>query len=128
MNVSVVLRIILGYATSLLIGHIVVSRLLNRLWRLAPPKEEEGEVSYRPHPTILLWGGIVERLIYTSSIALAWPTGIVAWFVLKAAIKWKMSVPTTHDVSGCSIYMVGSGISLMFGVIGGLIVKWQLAI
>ena len=62
--------------------------------------------------------GMLERGLYTCVlIAGMWPL-IAGWFGLKVAAKWKM----LSDHGGAdNVWLIGSGLSLLFGLIGAWI-------
>ena len=116
-------RIATGYAVSLVLGHIATARCTGWLWDRVPSRSEDG--SLRPPSTIRVCQGIAERFVYTSTICLGRPEGIAVFLAFKAVMRWKIGENDPRHTSGSAIYIVGTVLSLTFGVIGGLIVTWS---
>jgi hypothetical protein len=84
----------------------------------------ETDPSLRAHPTISFWQGVAERFLYTSTILLGKPEGIAVWLAFKAIMRWKTTEDTRH-IPGGAIYLIGTALSLVLGVVGGLIAVWK---
>lgn len=117
--------ILAGYFVSCILGHFIVGPFISKLWKIAEDDLKKQKIPFvdpiTPPPAISFWNGFIERAVYTSSIVLGRPEGIAVWLAFKAIIRWKSIESDPRHVPGASIYMIGTAISLAFGVIGGLI-------
>ena len=118
-----VLRLIVGFAFSIVLGHFVLWSLIEKtLWpyvrRHHPPDPNH-------HKSRLSWMvGVLERGIYTGAFLLP-GTGIqlVAGFLaLKVASRWHSSSGPRSTVDSDNIWMIGSCLSVLFGLAGAWIV------
>jgi hypothetical protein len=118
-----VLRLIVGFAFSIVVGHFVLWSLIEKtLWpyvrRHHPPDPNH-------HKSRLSWMvGVLERGIYTGAFLLP-GTGIqlVAGFLaLKVASRWHSSSGPRSTVDSDNIWMIGSCLSVLFGLAGAWIV------
>jgi hypothetical protein len=116
------LRVIAGFAFSIVVGHFVLWSLIERtLWpyvrRHHPPDPDH-------HKSRLSWlVGILERTIYTGAFLLP-GTGIqlVAGFLaLKVASRWHSSSGPRSTVDSDNIWIIGSCLSVLFGLAGAWI-------
>jgi len=124
---------IVGYCISLILGHFVTSRVTRRLWNVAEEEvrqlqNQEQYLPIRTSPTIALWHGTAERFLYTSTIILGRPEGIAIWLAFKAVMRWKIYENDPRHIPGSAIYVVGTIVSLIFGVLGGLIAIRRLSL
>jgi uncharacterized protein YneF (UPF0154 family) len=116
--------IALGYFVSLVVGQLVTAWITKYLWKIA---EEEAKVvqktekPIRTSPIIARWHGVAERFVYTSMVLLGKPEGIAVWLAFKAVMRWKVYDDDARHIPGSAIYVVGTIVSLTFGVIGGMI-------
>jgi len=121
----------LGYFVSVYIGHIcsyIVSavmwgdfecqNMINPFKGEIKVKRRKG-ISIAPNPA---WTGMVERLLYTTSILIAKPEFIVVWLGMKMAGRWKV-LQKGEKNKAFNPFFAGSGISLFFGVMGAYLVK-----
>jgi hypothetical protein len=117
-----VLRLIAGFAFSILVGHVVLWLLIEKtLWpyvtKQHPPDPDH-------HKSRLSWMvGILERTIYTGAFMLP-VTGIqlVAGFLaLKVASRWHSSSGPRSTVDSDNIWMIGTCLSVLFGLLGAWI-------
>jgi hypothetical protein len=116
------LRVIAGFAFSILVGHLVLWSLIEKtLWPYVakhhPPDPEH-------HKSRLSWlVGLVERTVYTGAL-MAPGSGIqlVAGFLaLKVASRWHTSSGPRSTVDSDNIWMIGTILSLLFGFAGAWI-------
>ena len=125
--------VIVGYAFSRLVGHWLISRLVPTLWRvLGWKRNTEAEyLFFRPELPAMV--GVLERTLYTTSMLLKQPQFIGLWLALKVAGGWKgWSEPVkTPDgkivLNGrdlFSVFLIGSGFSIAYGITGALIIQW----
>lgn len=126
--------LVIGYSISLVVGHLVTSRVTRYLWDIAErdvrksKNQEQYLPTIRTTPIIALWHGTAERFLYTSTIILGRPEGIAVWLAFKAVMRWKVYEDDPRHIPGSAIYVVGTIVSLMFGILGGLIAirQWNL--
>lgn len=117
-----VLRVIAGFAFSIGVGHLALWSLIEKtLWpyvrKYHPPDPDH-------HKSRLSWlVGIVERSIYTGALMVP-GIGIqmVAGFLaLKVASRWHSSSGPRSTVDSDNIWIIGTCISVLFGVAGAWI-------
>lgn len=113
--------IIIGYIVSVAIGGFVIYPVWRWMWRIASP--EEPETSLKTPNALAIFQGCIERALYTSTIILGRPEGIAVWLAFKAIMRVHVNLSDTRHVPGSSIYLVGTALSVAFGVAGGLIAK-----
>ena len=119
--------IAIGYFVSLVVGQLVTACITNYLWKIAEEEAkdvqgiEKTEKSIRTTPIIALWHGVAERFVYTSTVLLGKPEGIAVWLAFKAVMRWRVYGDDARHIPGSAIFVVGTIVSLTFGVIGGMI-------
>ncbi len=129
-----IIYIAVGYFVSLFVGQLVTAWITKRLWTIAEneAKDVQGsEKTLRPirtTPIIARWHGVAERFVYTSTVFLGTPEGIAVWLAFKAVMRWKILSDDARNLPGPAIYVVGTIVSLTFGVIGGLIAARKTAL
>ena len=120
-----------GLLFSTVVGHYVISHVLDWLW--VRETGERSAVMYfsgyaaefvtraKISRRGLSWAaGIVESFLYTCAIlANAWQW-IGIWLVVKAAVRWQ-SGETNKPDANMHLWLVGSGISVLFGYLGACI-------
>lgn len=125
------IRLLLGYFVSLLIGHMATSRALRCLWRIAQAEAQNQQDSLqnakpiRTTPKIAFWHGVAERFFYTSTVLIGSPEGIAVFLAYKAVMRWQVYKEDVRNIPGSAIYIIGTVISLAFGVLGALIALWR---
>ncbi len=116
------LRVIAGFAFSILLGHIVLWSLIEKcLWpyvrRNHPPDADH-------HKSRLSWlVGILERAIYTGALMMP-GSGIqlIAGFLaVKVAARWHGSSGPRATVDSDNIWIIGTWLSVLFGALGAWI-------
>ena len=111
-----------GYGYSIFAGELVLFLLMPRLYRRLPP-ESKGASRYNSGTPRRL--GIFERVVYTSAWVVGHPEFIAVWLGLKTVQR---SFGTTRadkrSLDIFNVYLIGSGFSLAFGVLGGLAITW----
>jgi hypothetical protein len=115
----------IGYLFSIFVGHIFVLRFSRKAWSALGemPKDEE-DMPYRWSSSL---AGMVDRIIYTSSLIFLAKEFIAVWLAFKIAVQWKRWEDKNNlgkARASFHIFLIGTGLSLMYGVIGGLIVEW----
>lgn len=117
-----VLRVIAGFAFSILVGHIVLWSLIERcLWpyvrKSHPPDPDH-------HKSRLSWMvGILERAFYTGALMVP-GSGIqlIAGFLaVKVAARWHGSSGPRATADSDNIWIIGTWLSVLFGVVGAWI-------
>jgi len=106
-----------GYGVSLLLGHITIYPIIKHLWRVNQPSEKEAV-------TLSQAVGVIERFLYTTAILIGEPTLIAVWLVFKVAPQWGRWRQFDKGRRIYNIFLIGSGLSLIFGIIGGFLIKW----
>jgi len=120
--VTNVLRVIAGFAFSVLVGHVVLWVLIERtLW---PYVHKEHPLAPEHAKARLSWlVGIVERTVYTAALLVP-GSGIqlIAGFLaLKVASRWHSSSGPRSTVDSDNIWIIGTSLSVMFGIFGAWI-------
>lgn len=115
----------LGYSFSVLAGHFFVLRFSRKAWTaLGEMPKNETDMPYRWTSSM---AGMVDRIIYTSSLLFSAKEFIAVWLAFKIAVQWKRW-EDKNDLgkarASFHIFLIGTGLSLMYGVVGGLLVKW----
>lgn len=90
----------------------------NIFYRLFSPREMDQYLRWTP---ILL--GILERIIYTTSILTRNPQFIAVWLALKAISTWR-NWQIDNGRGMFNVFLIGTGFSLLYGTLGGQIVVW----
>jgi len=104
-----------GFAVSIIVGYFIVHWLVRWMWRYSGAPESPDTKARRSLGWLL---GIVERTLYTGSLLLGWWQVIVVWLALKVAVRW--NVAPQHRGAD-NIWLIGTGLSLLFGFIGAWI-------
>ena len=116
------LRVIAGFAFSILVGHVVLWSLIEKtLWpylcKHHPPDPDH-------HKSRLSWlVGILERAIYTGALMVP-GSGIqlIAGFLaVKVAARWHGSSGPRASVDSDNIWIIGTWLSVLFGALGAWI-------
>lgn len=106
--------LILGYAYSLGVGHLCVWRFVRTAHNSSGTELEPGQ------PRAALALGYLERALYTSLWLMGSSELILGWLALKAAGVLRQ---TAKDQIVYNTFLVGTGLSLGFGVVGGMLVQ-----
>lgn len=118
-------RIILGFAISVFGGDLVIRPLINRLWLYLRTNSGVPEDRSSPHGALSLPLGMLERGLYTGALMMgAWQL-VGAWLLLKTAAKWK---ETAKYKGADNAWLIGNGLSLLFGFFGACIALWHLPV
>jgi len=115
-------RLVAGFAFSILVGHIVLWSLIEKcLWPYvrkhhAPdPDHQKSRLSWLV--------GILERAIYTGALMVP-GSGIqlIAGFLaVKVAARWHGSTGPRASVDSDNIWIIGTWLSVLFGALGAWI-------
>jgi len=114
MTIRDVLAYVVGYAFTVIIGQAVIYPLMAFLL------QKIGEQEQREFLWLAAGVGIVERVIYTTSVVLGQYELMAIWLVLKAAVEWKSE--EKRNLSSFYVYLIGNGMSIIFGYLGGVVV------
>jgi hypothetical protein len=123
--------ILIGLAYSLILGHIFVKLVSEAMWTKlldkAPDLEQVARRDNWQTPIV----GAVERALYFSCYLLGQYSFVGLWLMLKVAGQWRRwnegigdTETNERKLEGRSIYyvfLVGSTLSLAFGVVGGML-------
>jgi len=115
----------LGYVYSVWIGHLLLLSFSRKAWSaLGEIPKNKKDMPYRWTSSL---AGMIDRIIYISSFLFAAKEFIAVWLAIKVAVQWKRW-EDTKDLgkarASFHIFLIGTGLSLMYGVIGGLLVEW----
>lgn len=127
----------LGYAVWGIISDLVTREVILAVWEKSRESYKKAKIKrdfvkskFRDHfawaPRIV---GTIERILYTSAIVFNQYTLIGIWIALKIIGEWgdKRSDgrSSSSDIGRVRVnnYLIGSGISLIFGIVGGIIFK-----
>jgi hypothetical protein len=118
-----------GYLVSVGAGYLVVQQVMEAAWRGAlAPLGSERAAATRAHPEHAQAVGLVERALYTAAWHLGVREFIAVWLALKVAGRWhgwsedRPGQPGGR--TGSDLFLIGSGLSLAFGVAGALVAEW----
>ena len=104
-----------GFLFSTVLGHIFINQIVDSLWR------NIGRIENEYHSdTLRPVQGYVERFLYTASYFTGHPSLIGLWPALKVASRWK----EWGEKEGFSIFLTGTGLSIIYGVVGAQLIKW----
>ena len=106
---------LLGYFVSLVVGHCVIKCKLMCLKEKLPGVDVGGKLGGEL--------GVLERFIFTSCWLLNAKSFIPWWFGFKAAGNWRSWKETRENQGGINYFLIGNGLSLVFGVAGALIAE-----
>jgi hypothetical protein len=112
-------RIILGFAVSIFGGHLVISTIVEkRLWPKTKPDYEPGGIKR--------WTGMLERTLYTGALMWGAPQWVAVWLATKAIVRWQRPRKPPEPPLAYDIWLIGSGLSILFGFIGAWIALGKL--
>jgi hypothetical protein len=107
-------RIILGFALSIVGGDLVLHVLIDKcLW----PKVLSSLGLKAPKFTLTRQVGWLERLLYTLALYIGVWQWIGAWLAIKVAARWRSTSGPPYGSSD-NIWLLGTGISVLFGFLG----------
>ena len=126
----VIVAHVLGYGFSMFVGWLLIAPVVEGLWK--PHRKSEDAAKLRSYHGEIV--GVLERALYTASWELGKPEFVAVWLALKVAatlgpLVWQKL--EDRDISLLATYnipLIGSGLSLAYGVAGGLCIqKWLMA-
>ena len=126
-----------GFCFSIIGGAISIWVATGALWKSIGRPRNRADEELHPDPQLPAQVGVLERSLYTASILVGKEQFIAVWLALKMIPKWSWYRPsrgngrngtsdTTKEPSDRSvfnIYLIGNGLSIAYGVAGGLIAK-----
>ncbi len=122
-------RAFVGLAVSVFLGHWVTGPFVRCLWRKVR-REYGGPLE--PKLTFSSLLGCLERGLYTGALLLGAPQWIGVWLAIKVAAKWRSRNETAGDDAPSApvdnIWLIGTGLSLLFGFLGAAIAHWPLPV
>ncbi len=134
MEIKLIIGCLFGYSISIGIGGFIIL-LINRTARkIIETDQIISSGNKYIWATIIL--GCIERFIYTTSIVFGVKEFIPAWLVIKVASRWSrwdgskdssISKGNKEEFRGRGIYqlyLVGTGLSLIYGALGGQTIIW----
>jgi hypothetical protein len=134
-NTSILVGLLVGYVVSIFVGDLVIRPIRNKMYE----GFEETDELHRWRVQVIGW---LERFLYTTSILIGSPEFIAVWLALKVAGQWdrwrldigsKAAIGTVRARATYSVYLVGNGLSILFGGAGAILFRmigndqWQLA-
>lgn len=116
MSFQILAVYLLGYGVATGGGLAILWPTMNRLFKTL---EDEREAALRAH-RFSACVGVIERCIYVTAIVAKTPELIAVWLVLKTATEWKRD--PVRGFENFNIYLIGNGLSLLFGLLGSLLI------
>lgn len=113
-----------GFFVSVFIGSFVLWLVIEKYaWPQLTKKEN---TSSKP-PGALSWLlGIIERILYTFAFIINAHEWVAVWLTLKVAVGWTRW--QKGDRSSYNIFLIGSGLSILFGLLGAWIILGHIPI
>lgn len=110
----------IGYCLSVFVGAFVIEWIMRYLRKHSEVLKDE-KATAKKDMYLVRWLGVLERLLYTTCIILGQPLGISAWLAVKVITRWKSEQERWATISRSSIYLIGNLLTVLFGVVGGLL-------
>ena len=115
-------RIILGFAVSIVGGDLLLHSLIDLyLW----PKIYKAYDLPSPKFPLTRQVGWLERLLYTGALYVGAWQWIGVWLAIKVAARWRSTSGPPYGSSD-NIWLIGTGISVLFGFLGAWVALGQL--
>lgn len=127
MSFDLPIRILIAFVLAVVIGDLGIRPIRNRMY--------EGFQDFAEQDTLHRWRpqvvGYIERFLYAASIALGFAEFVAIWLALKVAGQWDrwkldMGEDATRDTNRAratyTVYLVGNGLSIIYGAAGAIIV------
>jgi len=115
----------MGYLYSVLIGYFLVLSFSRNAWAaLGEMPKNEVDMPYRWTSSL---SGIIDRVIYTSSLLFSAKEFIAVWLAIKVAVqrkRWEDNKDLGKARASFHIFVIGTGLSLLYGLVGGVMVGW----
>ncbi len=119
------LRLTYAYLVSLVMGGILVRWVVKKHWKTSRKDQNIDKTFKDTYIGFSDGAGTIERVLYTTSIIQGYPQFIGVWLVFKVASHW-FTTQTDKTRVSYNIFYIGAGLSLMFGVLGGMVSDWML--
>ena len=103
-----------GFAFTLFAGHYYVRAVVVEMYRLK--ENHDGPINASGYTSMLI--GHSERIIFVVALLISQPLLIGVWLAIKAAGEWRKA---DHELY--QIFLVGTALSLMYGVAGFLVIE-----
>jgi hypothetical protein len=117
-------HIVVGFAVSIIGGEIVLRPLIEYgLWPYAG-KKHGFDYNKKAHLSGAV--GMVERLLYTGALVFGSKELIGVWLAIKVAARWQSSEEAKEKPDSDNIWLIGTGLSLMFGFVGAWVALGQI--
>lgn len=134
LEMKVAVSHLIGYAWAIVVGHVVVSRVVGKMWDWLPINKQDRN---RLRPKELTWHagvvGMLERALYVTALVMGQGSFIGIWLALKVAGQWKGWTATGNEdkdgggPSGRAVYnifLIGTALSLLYAVVGYGLIVW----
>lgn len=108
------LAYILGYGVALLLSTAILYPTMSYLF-----SRTKDSVQLQLH-WLAASVGFIERVIYVNAVVFGYHELIAIWLVMKTLLEFKAG--DSQSVASFYVYLIGTSLSLIFGVMGGQIV------
>jgi hypothetical protein len=128
---QMILRWILGLWISLAVGAVLTHWFLDALRKYIKKKAKESDEPYQEEKDLYVPGwfvGLTERTFFTVLVAFdvsATAAAMIGWVAVKVGISWQVLLKqeTTLRRSLAFSALLGNIVSMLFAVIGGVIIR-----
>jgi hypothetical protein len=110
---------VVGYTFAIGVGHLTIRPLSLALWSGLPQQEAAVQRDFPGHPQMV---GMLERALYVGAWQAGHPEFIGVWLVLKVAGEVTNKTVTGRPLF--NVFLVGTGVSIGYGVLGGAFIDW----
>ena len=118
-----------GYFYALVVGHIMIAWVVDLLWQQLGSGSQQATRPFAHHPKLV---GVVERFLFLTALLVNQAEFIGVWLALKVAGQWKRWGEGIEDAglqipgrAFFNIFLLGSGLSVVFAATGWKIVQWS---
>jgi len=109
----------IGFAYSLFVGHFGTRCVVDRIYAAFPETGKWPAATPLTRPVL----GLVERTLYTSCLLADQPAFIGVWLAIKVAARLK-GWGEAEGREYFNMFLIGSGLSVLYGAAGAMIVDW----
>ena len=113
----------IGYLFAVVVGGVLISlvsrKALHRIGMPTPGRSDDAEAMANPWTAVYV--GIIERILYVSSLQLGTEEFIGLWLGLKVAGGWTR---WSEKRKIFQIFLIGSGLSVMYAAVGFKLIGW----
>jgi hypothetical protein len=113
---SATLAVVISLIVSLPVAGLIIFLVLKKL-----NKDYEIPEGY---PGLFFWLGLIERIIYFFAAYISAWSLIGGWLALKGLAKFGTKDSTDEDIKSFYAYLIGNGLSLLFGVGGAFLAQF----